>query len=167
MKNSIGVGISLAVLALAGCKGQGSTNNAAGWQANQAAAGSAQAPVPGLAEARAFVERIYTPYTRGESPNVDEFYTAELRAAVNRFDGQHEGLGYDPFCQCQDVGGFSYDIQDVRPTSRGAEALVVTTNLGENVTVLLHLARENGQWRVANIGQGEDMLYKPETNQAR
>lgn len=119
------------------------------------------------AGAVAFVGGIYQQYLDGKEPDFSKVYTAELNAALNRFDGEHEGLGYDPFCMCQDFVNFGYSIQKDDPTPQGRRVEVEISNDGERQTRVILLARENGQWRVANIGEGEEAIYKPRAARQR
>jgi hypothetical protein len=56
-----------------------------------------------------------------------------------------------------------YSIQTDDPTPQGGRRIEVEiTNAGKRQTRVIMLTRESGGWRVANIGEGEDALYKPQ-----
>jgi len=117
-------------------------------------AGLAQPVVPqiDLAGARALIDRIYQPYTRDEiSDSLGDIYTPELTAAIERQSDPDMGLGYDPFCSCQDFGQFSYTIVSLEPAEGGAAARVTRSNFGESSSVTFNLAYRGGRWLVGDI----------------
>lgn len=119
---------------------------------------SAAPAAPDLAGARALVEQIYQPYTRGETPRTGNLYTSELAIAIARQSDTDTGLGYDPFCRCQDFDNFRYTIQSVEPRPDGATARIAFTNLGESHNVTLLLDHRVDRWLVADIQEGNDSL---------
>ncbi len=158
---------ALAALLAAACNADESANNVAAAPAPAPAAGNAAAPTPApaaapapdLAGARALVDRIYQPYTRGETPRTGNLYTSELAIAIARQSDGDLGLGYDPFCRCQDFENFRYTIQSVEPRDNGgARAVVSFTNLGESHRLTLLLDHRDGRWLIADVREGSDSL---------
>ena len=116
-------------------------------------------PPTDLAGARALIDRIYRPYTRDEIPqSLDDLYTPELTAAIARASDPEVGLGYDPFCSCQDFGQFSYTIASLEPATGGAVARVSRSNFGESSSVTLTLAYRGGRWLVGDIADENGSL---------
>ena len=156
------IGTGTAMLLLAACGGGAENNavNAAPANATQPAnvvapaAANAVAPAPtaDLAGARALIDRLYTSYTRGEAPAMEDVYTAELERSVARQSDADNGLGFDPFCQCQDFENFRYTIQSLEPTANGATARLDIRNMTERFTLTLELRRNaQGRWQVQDI----------------
>ena len=122
--------------------------------ANVAAPVNAVAPAsaPDLTGARALIDRVYTPYTRGEAPPMEDVYTEALERSVARQSDPESGLGYDPFCQCQDFQNFRYTIQSLEPSQSGATARLAISNMTERYTLTLELRRnDRGWWQVQDI----------------
>ena len=165
-------GIVIAALLLASaCNGGGTANNStANASAPEPSAKIvARRPVPpvnaaeaapDLESARVLIGQIYGPYTRGNTPDLGRgIYTPELNVAIARqSDMDSTGLGYDPFCRCQDFENFRYTIQSVEPRAGGARAVVSFTNLGESHNVTLLLDYRGDRWLVADIQEGTDSL---------
>ena len=157
------IGAALALLPMVACNNVETASNipepASPPSANIAAPPPPATAAPDLAGARALVEQIYQPYTRGETPRTGNLYTSELAIAIARQSDTDTGLGYDPFCRCQDFDNFRYTIQSVeRRDNGGARALIAFTNLGENHSVTLLLDHRDGRWLVADIQEGSDSL---------
>lgn len=118
---------------------------------------------PGLSGARALIDTVYSAYVRDEAPAIEGLYTVELLASMAlESDMEDGGLGYDPFCQCQDFGDFSYTIESLEPTAEGATATVAFSNFGEPQTVRIELVQRDGEWRVGDIHNGETSLLTGE-----
>lgn len=117
-------------------------------------------PLPDLEGARVLIGRIYMPYTSGRTPDLRNVYTPELQRAIDRQDdGDGTGLGYDPFCRCQDFENFRYTIQSVeRRTPTGAAARISIYNMNEHRIVTLWLDYRNDRWLVADIREGQESL---------
>ncbi len=149
----------IAAVALVACGGGAATNDAveAAPSANSAEAPGDVAPPVDLAGARALIDRIYTPYARDEIPEPGDIYTPELNQAVERQSDPDMGLGYDPFCACQDFGQFSY-TPTIEPAEGGATARVDISNFGERQTITLDLAHRDGRWLVADIRDANGSL---------
>ena len=101
--------------------------------------------------ARRIVDAIYRPYTRGETSRARPPFTPELQAAIARQSDDLTGLGFDPFCQCQDFDNFSYTIESVEPDEEGLQAQVEIRNFSEAATVTLVLRRRGATWLVHDI----------------
>lgn len=161
MKSAWTIGIG--VFALAACGGSAATNEAAGAApvANDVAAPGDPAPPAApsvdLAGARALIDRIYTPYARDEMGDPGTVFTPELERAIERQSDPDVGLGYDPFCACQDFGQFSY-TPTIEPADGGATARVDISNFGERQTITLDLAYRDGRWLVADIRDANGSL---------
>jgi len=122
--------------------------------ASKSAAGAA----PDRAAVQPLIDRIYGPYVRGELEGTpDDVQTAGLRAAFARITEADE-LEADPYCECQDFEHFSYRIASIEPSASGAIVRVAISNFGESTTIVLHLAQEDGQWRVADVGEGDQSV---------
>ena len=122
--------------------------------ANKSAAGAA----PDRAAVQPLIDRIYGPYVRGELEGTpDDVQTAGLTAAFARITEADE-LEADPYCECQDFEHFSYRIASIEPSARGATVRVAISNFGEAKTIVLSLAQEGGQWRVADVGEGDQSV---------
>ena len=129
--------------------------------ANAAAPLPPAAPTPaGLDGARALIDRIYTPYTRGQLMDAGGIFTPEMEAAIQAASAEEAGLGADPFCQCQDFENLTYSIAALEPAPDGAVARVAVRNLGESYVVPLGLVRRGEEWRVADVGEGEASLSR-------
>ena len=115
-------------------------------------------PAPDLEGARVLIGQIYQPYTRGEIPRGRDVYTPELARAIDRQSDPEAGLGYDPFCRCQDFENFRFTIQSVVPRIGGATARIALVNMGESHTVTLILDYRQDRWRVADIQEGSNSL---------
>ena len=116
-------------------------------------------PAPDLEGARVLIGQIYLPYTRGEIPRGRDVYTPELARAIDRQSDPEAGLGYDPFCRCQDFENFRYTIRSVeRRENGGARAVIAFTNLGESHVVTLLLDYRNGRWLIADVQEGTSIL---------
>jgi hypothetical protein len=163
-------GTAVAALLLIACGTGGAANNAsagaaptppadaAKTSAPGPAAAKAAAPAADLAGARALVDRIYRSYARQDSPELGDVYTPELSRAIARQSDPDVGLGFDPFCRCQDYENLRYTIRSLEPRQGGARAVVAFTNLGESHNVTLLLDQRNGRWLVADIREGRDSL---------
>ena len=160
-------GAAIAALGLTGCGEAATANNAvaaaapAANVATEDASNVAQpaAPQVDLAGARALVDRIYTPYTRDEiGGELGAVYTPELERSIERQSDPDMGLGYDPFCSCQDFGQFTYRIVSLEPNPGGATAHVDRSNFGEASRVTLELAHRDGRWLVADIQDSDGSL---------
>lgn len=165
------IAICLGLTGLAACDMIGAEPNVAANATNAASAAPAQpagappslsapapAPEPDLEGARVLIGQLYMPYTRGEIPRVGNVYTPQLAAAIARQSDDETGLGYDPFCQCQDFGEFSYTIHSVERVEGGALARIGIDNFGEARVIALRLAYRDGAWLVADIGEGAESL---------
>ena len=165
------IAICLGLSGLMACDMIGADANVAGDATNVANAApappvgappalSAPAPVPepDLEGARVLIGQLYMPYTRDEIPQVGNVYTPQLAAAIARQSDDETGLGYDPFCQCQDFGEFSYTIHSVERVAGGARVRVGIDNFGEARVIALRLAFRDGAWLVADIGEGAESL---------
>jgi hypothetical protein len=141
---------AISALALALLAGTGMADAAA----VQPPAGTA----PDLGGARALIDRVFTPYTHDDVPDVESLYTPELKRSIARQSDGDLGLGYDPLCSCQDTGDFSYRIVALTPTPRGATAEIERSNFGETSTVTLTLARRAGRWLIADIADENGSL---------
>jgi len=130
--------------------------------ATAAIAAPAAGPEPDPAGARALIDRIYTPYTHDEVPDLDGVYTPELNRAIARQSDGDLGLGYDPFCSCQDTGQFSYRIVALDARGEGATARIERSNFGETSSVTLALARRAGRWLIADIVDENGSLLNPD-----
>ena len=110
--------------------------------------------------ARVLIGQIYMPYTRGQTPRIVGVYTPELQRAIDRQDdGDGTGLGYDPFCRCQDFENFRYTIQSVeRRDNGGATARISIFNMNEHRIVTLLLDHRGDRWQVADIREGQESL---------
>jgi hypothetical protein len=117
-----------------------------------------QAPASDLDGARALIDRVFTPYTHDDVPDLDAVYTPQLKRSIARQSDGDLGLGYDPLCSCQDTGEFSYRIAALTPIAKGATARIERSNFGESSTVTLTLARRGGQWLIADIDDGSGSL---------
>jgi len=115
-------------------------------------------PPPDLEEARVLIGQIYQPYLRAESPRIGNRYTPELAIAIARQSDTDTGLGYDPFCRCQDFENFRYTIRSVERRDGGARAVVAFTNLGESHVVTILLDHRNGRWLIADVQEGTSSL---------
>jgi hypothetical protein len=115
-------------------------------------------PAPDLEGARVLIGQIYLPYTRGEIPRGRDVYTPELARAIDRQSDPEAGLGYDPFCRCQDFENFRFTIQSVVPRIGGATARIALVNMGESHNVTLILDYRQDRWRVADIQEGSNSL---------
>lgn len=105
----------------------------------------------GLSGARALIDRLYATYARDHTPEVDRIYTLELRRSIRRQSDGDLGLGYDPLCNCQDTGHFSYRIVSLVKRQGGATARVDFSNFGERHSVTLQLAYRGGRWLIGDI----------------
>ncbi|HYD13856.1 MAG TPA: DUF3828 domain-containing protein [Allosphingosinicella sp.] len=163
------IAAGLALLPMAACNNnEAASNNGAGTASAQLATNTAAsappppaaaAPAPDLEGARVLIGEIYQPYLRGETPRTGNLYTPELAVAIARQSDGDTGLGYDPFCRCQDFENFRYTIQSVeRRDNGGARAVISFTNLGESHRVTLLLDHRNDRWLVADIQEGSDSL---------
>jgi hypothetical protein len=157
------------LLALAACGGATSPGNDAVPAANMTAAATntvmtqpevapPAAPQPDLAGARALIDRIYAPYVRDQLADLGDIYTPELDRAMEQQSDPDMGLGYDPFCSCQDFGQFSYRIVALEPSPSGATARIDRSNFGESSRVTLELAFREGRWLVADIQDSDGSL---------
>ena len=160
MKSGWTVGI--AAVALVACGGSAATNDAVGAApaanaANSAEAAGDVAPPVDLAGARALIDRIYAPYARDEMGDPGAVFTPELDRAIERQSDPDMGLGYDPFCACQDFGQFSY-TPTIEPAEGGATARVDISNFGERQTITLDLAYRDGRWLVGDIRDANGSL---------
>ncbi len=161
-------GTALFVLLIASACSRGGTGNDAIGNAAAQSAANAIAPVPpppvappapDLEGARVLVGQIYQPYLRGEAPRTGNLYTSELAIAIARQSDAETGLGYDPFCRCQDFENFRYTIRSVeRRDNGGARAVIALTNLGESHVVTLLLDHRNGRWLIADVLEGTSSL---------
>ena len=160
---------SVAVLLLTACNSSGGnvSNGAAGNQATPpAAAANLSQPIEPLAAeeprdlagAWALAESIYQPYTRGEAPRTGRLYTPELAQAITRQSDADNGLGYDPFCRCQDFQNFRYRFGTIAPIAGGATVPVSFENMGERHVVELVLHRRGTEWKVHDIREGTNSL---------
>jgi Protein of unknown function (DUF3828) len=164
--------VATAVLLLAACNNGGGANNATA-SANLAAPAPAPVdnrledvtpppapPLPDLEGARVLIGQIYMPYTRGEVPQQGgNVYTPELQRAIDRQSDDEAGLGFDPFCRCQDFENFRYTIQSVeRRGNEGATARIGFNNFNEHHVVTLLLDYRGGHWLVADIREGQQSL---------
>ncbi|MBC7986676.1 MAG: hypothetical protein H7X93_08410 [Sphingomonadaceae bacterium] len=119
-----------------------------------------------LSEARALIEEIYDSLVN-EEPMQSEVMSPDLTRTLER-SGMMDpemGLGFDPFCACQDFGNVSYEITRLEPAGEGrATAEVAMTNLGERRVFRLDLVEVSGDpvvegWRVDDVGaEGEQTL---------
>lgn len=153
---------AIAVFALSACGEATNANNAAAAAPAVNAAAQANAVAPAapsidLAGARALIDQIYGPYTRDEMNDLGAIFTPELDQAVDRQSDPDTGLGYDPFCACQDFGQFSY-TPTIEPAAGGATARVDISNFGERQTITLDLALRDGRWLVADIRDANGSL---------
>lgn len=156
-------GAAIAAFALTACGDSATANNAAETAAAANAAepeANAAAPAPqiDLAGAQALINEIYGPYTRDEMGDLGAIFTPELDRAVERQSDPDMGLGYDPFCSCQDFGQFSYRIVSLEPNAAGATAQIDRSNFGEASRVTLELAYRDGRWLVADIQDSNGSL---------
>ena len=115
-------------------------------------------PAPDLEGARVLIGQIYLPYTRGEIPRGRDVYTPELARAIDRQSDDGNGLGYDPFCRCQDFENFRFTIQSVVPRIGGATARIAVVNMGESHNVTLIMDYRQDRWLVADIQEGTNSL---------
>jgi hypothetical protein len=165
---AIGSGAVLLLLAACGSSARNEANSsvpenavAANEAAPVAAANAAApAPTPDLSGARALLDRLYRPYTRGESPALEDVYTGTLEASIARQSDDLTGLGADPFCDCQDFGNFRYTIRSLEPVEGGAVARVAIRNFGEAKVIVIRLERRGDAWNVADIGEGARSLLR-------
>lgn len=154
------------VLLMSACNkggtGEDANANAAAYSVANAIAPAPPPPAPDeprdLAGAWALVESIYEPYTRGQSPRTGRLYTPELALAITRQSDADNGLGYDPFCRCQDFQNFRYRIVSVTPGPGGVTVQVSFENMGERHVVELWLHRRGAEWKVHDIREGTSSL---------
>lgn len=157
-------GAALAAFALSACGDSASANNAAETApaANSVEpavdAAAPAAPQVDLAGARTLIDQIYGPYTRDEMGDLGPIFTPELDQAIERQSDPDMGLGYDPFCSCQDFGQFTYRIVSLEPNTAGATAQIDRSNFGESSRVTLELAHRDGRWLVADIQDSDGSL---------
>ncbi len=164
MNRKMKVIVAGSALALTACGDSATANNAveAAPAANaaepEANAAAPAAPQADLAGARALIDEIYGPYTRDEMGDLGAIFTPELDRAVERQSDPDMGLGYDPFCSCQDFGQFTYRIVSLEPSAGGATAQIDRSNFGEASRVTLELAYRDGRWLVADIQDSNGSL---------
>ncbi|HTU12576.1 MAG TPA: DUF3828 domain-containing protein [Allosphingosinicella sp.] len=158
---------AIALLFVAGCGNGGDGNKGT---ANLAVAPPADnrledvaplpaAPQPDLEGARVLIGRIYGAYAAGRTPELGrDVYTPELQTAILRQSDADNGLGYDPFCRCQDFENFRFTIQSVERNAGGAVARVSFFNMGEHHVVTLRMDYRGDRWLVGDIREGEQSL---------
>ena len=124
-------------------------------------AAAAPAGVQGQS-ARAFVERIYAGYAQdGFNPleHIDRYFAPPIAKEI-RDDSAGGEVGYldgDPLCDCQDFSGLKPRIESVRARGSAADArIVLDFGTGDARTVILHLVRTKGGWRVADVTTKEE-----------
>lgn len=154
MRRLVEYGALALAISLGGC---GPTASDAAGNAAEAANAAVEA-APDLAGARRFVDAIYAPYVAGEPGSAADHFAPELAAALER--AGEPGLEADPFCDCQDFQQFGYKVQSVEPSATGAVARVAISNMGAARTVVVHLVRSGGAWKVGDVGEGEASLLR-------
>jgi hypothetical protein len=154
----------IAPLLASACNNGGTANNvpeaAPAPVANRVEPPAPQASAqPDLEGARVLIGRIYGAYAAGRSPELGRgVYTPELQSAILRQSDGDNGLGYDPFCRCQDYENFRFTIQSVERNGGGALARVSFFNMNEHHVVTLQLDYRGDRWLVADIREGEQSL---------
>lgn len=118
--------------------------------------------------ARALVAEIYDAYVNDEMAQGEFMSPDLLRVIQNPASGMWDedmGLGFDPFCACQDFGEVSYEITRLEPAGEDrAQAEVSLTSLGERRAIRLDLVNVTGDpvvegWRVDDVAvDGEPSL---------
>lgn len=114
------------------------------------------------AEIRAFVDSIYDTYARdgmGVDINRPELlFEPELASAIAKVQDAAaamqevpDGLGADPFCECQDFGEFSHNIEFVTVTGNQGTAKVIMSNFGEQTTRMVQVENTPDGWRVYDL----------------
>jgi hypothetical protein len=105
------------------------------------------------AQIRALVASIYDSYARGpgEGESAPDVYSPALAALVTRASDPEEGLGADPFCECQDYDQVRYAIRSVNVRDAAAEARVEFSNFGQPHLFTLRLVKTPSGWRVDDI----------------
>lgn len=104
----------------------------------------------------ALIEGIYGWYAQphegnGYAREASDF-SPSLDALVARATARSDdGLGFDPFCECQDYENTSFAVQELTVTGATAEARVDFWNFGQQKTMTLMLVRTPAGWRVDDI----------------
>ena len=120
---------------------------------------NASASARRIAEARAFVDRLYAYYLSdtGKPRNDGSVWAPSMLALMRGLDSlddeaQLEVSGGDEICQCQDWGALRMIERRIVPLGPArAEAHVRFFNLGQERKVRLVLERGRAGWRVADL----------------
>jgi hypothetical protein len=116
---------------------------------------------------RRVLASIYGPYTYdpeggGQPPasvDVEALQTDALNRAIAEGGDPDVGLGYDPYCACQDFWDVSYTIDEVALEGDEATALVLFSNAGGDAQRLFLLMRRTpAGWRVDDITDSNGSL---------
>ncbi len=123
-------------------------------------------------EVYAAVDGIYAEvigsYDKGQKENYEEKFCSkeyyEIYRQTLKADERLSEQGYigffdhDHWIKAQDWGELSYEIKDVRIISQDkAQAKVVIKNLGHKKEYGIGLVKENGKWKIDDLGDKERM----------
>ena len=159
MKKVMAAALLLALAGTAACNRSGGGANAANAATGNKAAAPAAATDTAAAERdiRALLDEIYAPYASDNAPGreIARFMEPQLARAMTQ---DENGIDADPFIDAQDYSPFKPNIQRVSVTGERAEASVNFTSLGSSKTLIYHLARTPGGWKIADIRSGTGTL---------
>lgn len=120
-----------------------------------------------VAAIRRVIATLYDPYTydpesgapQPEYVESSTLQTAALNQAIARGGDPDVGLGYDPYCACQDFWDVTYSIDDVVLEGDEATVLVLFRNAGGEAQSFFLLMRRTPQgWRVDDITDANGSL---------
>lgn len=161
MKKVMAAAFALALAGTAACNrsgGSANTANAASPAKPNAAAPAAPTDAAAAErDIRALLAEIYAPYASDNAPGreIAGFMEPQLAQAMA---ADENGIDADPFIDAQDYSPFKPNIQRVSVTGERAEASVNFTSLGSSKTLIYHLVRTPGGWKIADIRSGSGTL---------
>ena len=146
--------------------GEGNTANVV-----NAVVNSAETKVPGSADEdgiRAAIDRLYADYATRTGPTTSPRVSPDLKAALDRAEKADEaGLGYDPWCECQDFEPtrFKYAVKGVEFAPDGDHArATVTLDLGFGDSGPVHkwiaFLRTPKGWLIDDVGTAANKSLK-------
>lgn len=119
---------------------------------------------------RALIDGLYSSYSTASGPGAGAPVSPDFKAALAQAERQaSEGLGYDPWCDCQDFDAtkFRYEVRSIQFAPDGDHArATMAINLGFDDTALsrvrkwLDLVRTPKGWLVDDMSNNEGMSLK-------
>jgi hypothetical protein len=119
--------------------------------------GQAAAAPPVFSTPQALLDYAYKPYFDGKFPTDDEnaLYSKSLKALLATATAKSEDevgpLDFDVFVNGQDYTLSKLKIGDSEPEGQGVKVPVTFNNQGIDESLVFHLIKEGGTWKINDI----------------